>query len=67
MHMYAPTCFPVYLAVLLIAFTAPKVYELKKTEIDGLLQKANSQLQQLYKKLDDTVLKSELLLPCDLM
>jgi len=46
-------------AVLFIAFTMPKVYELKKTEIDSVVALANSKMGELYDKFDQTVLKSE--------
>lgn len=47
-------------AVVFLAFTAPKVYELKQKEIDSVLQLANGKAKELYAQLDEKVLKSEL-------
>jgi len=45
--------------VIFVAFTGPKVYELKKKEIDGAIELAGKKLKEVYAKFDETVLKSE--------
>lgn len=49
-------------AVIFLAFTVPKVYEMKQKEIDQVLDLAKGKLQDVYKIIDEKVLKSEL---CD--
>jgi len=46
-------------AVIFIAFTGPKVYELKQKEIDNVLKLAKDKAMEVYNKFDQTVLKSE--------
>jgi hypothetical protein len=46
-------------AVLVLAFTVPKVYELRKTEIDEALAPLASKGKVLYARFDEAVLKSE--------
>lgn len=42
--------------VVIVAFTVPKIYELKKTEIDQLLGTASRQMQEYYKVIEANVL-----------
>ncbi len=43
-------------AVVLLAFTLPKGYELKRDEVDGVVGVARSKLDELYGKFNDAVL-----------
>lgn len=52
------TRLPTAHAVVFLAFTLPKVYELKRAEIDHGLGLAKAKGHELYAKFDEVVLKS---------
>lgn len=44
-------------AVVLLAFTLPKAYELKKDDVDKVVALGQAKLGEVQKKLDETVFK----------
>lgn len=59
MHDATQTCTHLRNAVMALAFTLPKGYELRKDDCDRALAAAGSKAKELYGKLDEAVFKSE--------
>ncbi len=57
--MCAVRVFSVPCAVILLAFSVPKLYELRKDDADKYLGIAKTKFDEVYAKVDDAVLKSE--------